>query len=273
MIDQARPMQDFRIISAGKPIRSVEEWFELAPPKKGQAQWKDGRSAKETAKAWLRTGRPAVPVEILELLNTHPATAAFQAELAFPEHVTRLDDLRGEHRNHDVLVVGEANAGLTVVAVEAKADETFGDATVGAYLARSSLNENSRAPERIRRLVRGVFGTAAVLRDESIPEPFASVRYQLVHALVGTLIEASERGAAQAVFLVHEFSSSGGTAASKLERNDRDLRWFVSVLTKKDAPTETPFLIGPIAIPGDEKVPGCAALFIGKASVDCAYTD
>jgi len=50
--------------SDGKPIRSIDDWFNLAPPKKGRKQWKDGRSAKELAKAWFRTGRAKVPEEL-----------------------------------------------------------------------------------------------------------------------------------------------------------------------------------------------------------------
>ena len=31
------------IVGPPRPITSVEEWFRFAPPKKGAAQWKDGR--------------------------------------------------------------------------------------------------------------------------------------------------------------------------------------------------------------------------------------
>ena len=33
-------------------IRSVDNWFALAPPKKGLAHWVEGRSAYECAQAW-----------------------------------------------------------------------------------------------------------------------------------------------------------------------------------------------------------------------------
>jgi hypothetical protein len=48
--------------------------------------------------------------------------------------VTRLDDFRGEHRNHDLVAVGEAAGGRTLLAIEAKADESFGNHTVESYL-------------------------------------------------------------------------------------------------------------------------------------------
>ena len=40
-------------------IESLSEWFDKCPPQKGIAHWKDGRSAKETAKLWLS----AIPAE------------------------------------------------------------------------------------------------------------------------------------------------------------------------------------------------------------------
>jgi hypothetical protein len=45
-------------------IIDLDSWFAHAPPEKGTAQWKDGYSAKEQAKAWLRSGRPMIPEEL-----------------------------------------------------------------------------------------------------------------------------------------------------------------------------------------------------------------
>lgn len=57
-----------RIISdSGREITSVEQWLEHAPPAGATRHWKDGRSAKELAKAWFRSGQPQVPREIFDL--------------------------------------------------------------------------------------------------------------------------------------------------------------------------------------------------------------
>jgi len=40
----------------GRAILSVEDWRTYAPPKRGDVQWKDGRSAMELAKAWFGGG-------------------------------------------------------------------------------------------------------------------------------------------------------------------------------------------------------------------------
>jgi hypothetical protein len=45
----------------GAEIHSVDDWFRLAPSKKGIKQWKDGRNAKELVKRWFpRKGNPQV---------------------------------------------------------------------------------------------------------------------------------------------------------------------------------------------------------------------
>ena len=59
------------IMKDGLPITSLGDWFDRAGPK-SQGQWKDGRSAKETARAWLGTGSPSLPPEVEALLARSP---------------------------------------------------------------------------------------------------------------------------------------------------------------------------------------------------------
>jgi hypothetical protein len=84
------------VVQGAQEITSVGDWFAVAPPKKGATQWRPGRSALESARAWLRQGKPAIPAEITALLDTRPETRNFEAILAQPEVVTRLDDFRGD---------------------------------------------------------------------------------------------------------------------------------------------------------------------------------
>jgi hypothetical protein len=91
----------------GGEIASMWSWFASAPPKGGERQWKDGRSAKELARAWTRCTRPIrdagpyIPV----LARASPTRVARVARLSarnerhglwdvHPEHVTPLDTLR-----------------------------------------------------------------------------------------------------------------------------------------------------------------------------------
>lgn len=69
-----------------------------------------------------------------------------------------MDQLRGNGRNHDLIIEGTVNDKRTLIAVEAKADESFGD-LVGVYEARSyENNPKSKDPERIRQLTQAVLG-------------------------------------------------------------------------------------------------------------------
>ncbi len=71
--------------SNGQPIQTVDEWEKLAPPKEREKHWKDGRSAKELAKAWFRTGGPKVPEELDTLFRSHLSTEDLAIEIAIPD--------------------------------------------------------------------------------------------------------------------------------------------------------------------------------------------
>jgi hypothetical protein len=58
-----------RVHKSGHEIRSVEDWFQYAPPKMGALHWKDKRSAKELAQSWFRNGIPRPPDELVALLE------------------------------------------------------------------------------------------------------------------------------------------------------------------------------------------------------------
>jgi hypothetical protein len=92
--------------------------------------------------------------------------------------VTRLDQFRGEHRNHDLLLVGSAGGERTVVGVEAKNDEDFGRRIGDYHALRSSGDVRSNVPARIELLVEGLFWTAS--------GGGAALRYQLFTAAAGT---------------------------------------------------------------------------------------
>ena len=70
-----------------KDIVDVESWKRHCPPKKGDIQWREGRSAKELAK-YITKALPDVPVEIETALKTIvPQEASFDWDA---EYVTAL---------------------------------------------------------------------------------------------------------------------------------------------------------------------------------------
>ena len=237
----------------GKVITNIDDWFSFSPPAKGAVQWKDGRSAKELAKAWFRTGQPQMPEELVLLLESHPVTHGFQAEVGIPEKETFLDDFGGNGRNHDMVIIGNTNAERVLIAIEAKTDESFGD-KIGAYIeSRLRKNPRSRVADRIRQLSMGIFGHTNV----------TGLRYQLLHAVAGTLIEAKNQGASVAVLVVHEFVPEGGKS-DKARENEKDLVAFIERLSEGLHTLFLNRLIGPFHVPGGGKIPSNIPLYIGK---------
>jgi hypothetical protein len=142
----------------GVKIHSLDEWLDYAPPAKGKAQWANGRSAKELARLWLKNGKPEMPSELMELLESNEATSQFIPSCAMPEFEAVLDEYRGKGRNHDLIIVGKSGTEKTLIAIEAKVDESFGE-VVKQYLEKSiAKSPRSKVPDRIRELSGAIFG-------------------------------------------------------------------------------------------------------------------
>lgn len=242
-----------RVEKNGHPIVTVDDWFRLAPPKKGRAQWRDGRSAKETAKRWTF----GLPDEVAVTLQDHDDLHAFRPEIAEPEVQTHFDEFRPP-REHDLVVVGPADGVTTLLAIEGKTDESF-DRPVAERLA--AADPNSNLPERVRRLSIALFG-------DPHPEFLGALRYQLVYATAATVVEADLRGCSTAVFLVHVLHTDL-TSDALMTQNSADLDSFVSALTRgRHTGLGAQEMIGPISIPGHGNIPAFDRLYIGKAVAD-----
>ena len=223
------------IVKAGHEIRTLEDWRRLAPPKRHE-HWQEYRSAMEAARAWLG-GLPALPAEVRAVLERHEAFGAVRAWRGEPEVRVRIDARAGEPRNADLVVEATDAFGAFVIAVEAKADETFGETVAAAARAaarRRAENPRSRGAERLTDLCRAFFGTTA---DE---EPaLGQLRYQLLTATAGALAAARDARVTRAVMLVHEFRSVH-TNDAKLAANAGALDAFVARLTRGAVPQVLP---------------------------------
>jgi hypothetical protein len=215
------------ISKQGRPIRSLEEWRVLAGPKRPD-QWQPGRSAMEAARSWLAVTSPALPVEIATALATNDAFGPVDEWAAEPEARLPFDTLRGETRNSDLLLRARDVNGPFIIAVESKADESFGetvDEALAAAQARRLTNSRSGGVKRVAQLLSTLFGSA--LEEE---RGLGALRYQLLTATAGALAAAQRQGGIRVVLLIQEFRTSR-TVDQRLAANGADLDAFIARLT------------------------------------------
>ncbi len=251
-------MSNCKFHKSGTEIRSIDDWFLLAPPKKGIKQWKDGRSAKELAKAYFpSSGQPKIPNELIKLLNSHEDTKDAVIDEGIPEHIVALDNFRGEQRNCDLVLYGRVGNKPIAINIEAKADEPFG-LTIQKKLD-SVTNPRSNIPKRIDLLCRSLFGKTV----QEMPE-LANLRYQLITGAAGTLIDAESIKAHLSVFVIHVFLSNK-LDVEKVDQNEKDFNKFIRLLSKNpQLKLEDGELFGPIVVNGGEFVPSHIPLYVGK---------
>lgn len=196
-------------------------WLEVCPPKKGERQWEDGRSAKALAEYFTKD-IDNVPPEIEKALEALvPKASAFNWDA---EYVTALPG-KGEGRNHDAIMYNED----IVVTIEAKADEPFGN-TVKKEMENASVNKLYR----VSALLKSIFNDGF--------KSYESLRYQLLTASVGSILEAEKRSVKTAVLLVLVFESNGRVNPQKLHDNRKDIKEFLEAVNAKE---ENGFMVIP----------------------------
>jgi hypothetical protein len=151
-----------------------------------------------------------------------------------------------------------------LIAIEAKADESFGQTVVGALTTATKnrlKNPRSNGVARIEQLLAALMGHGL---DE---EPsLGSIRYQLLTATAGALCAAERVHANRAVLLIHEFVTDA-TSDAKHAINAADLSNFVRCLSYGAVQTvESGNMYGPFVVPGKPLVSAGVQLFVGKVS-------
>lgn len=250
------------ISKQGIPITSLREWYVKAPPK-NENQWKPGRSALELANAWLATG-PSLPDEVLQAFQKNPMFGTIASWHAEPEVRLPFDQSGREPRNSDLVVEAHDEYGAFLIAVEAKADEPFGENSaqkLADALDRLLTKPRSKEFRRMEQLCTAILGPR-MQRDV----PLKDIRYQLLTATAGTICEAARRGIDRAVFLVQEFVTDQ-TRDSKHLANQMDLDLFVRRISHGTyASVPCGEIIGPMALPGAPLFSNSMRFFIGKVS-------
>lgn len=256
-----------RAAGPGGAIASAWSWFAAAPPKGGDRQWKRKHSAMELALAWTSAGRVAVPDDVRRMLAGHSDTVGFVALDVLPEHVTSLDEYRGEGRNHDLVVIGRAAAGPTLLAIEAKALEPLGP-RLFEQLESAAGKRGSNIPARLGGLCQMLFGSDPVdPRDGQIKdETLKLMRYQLLTAAAGAAIEAARHGCVQAVLVINQFAARDPDGVFDVPAEstlDTDVAGFVQALGWTDA-----FNDGTVAGPFAVAAPHHVRLHVAKLTSD-----
>ncbi len=251
-----------RIEKNGVAIDSIESWWRIAPPKDPVKHWVDGRSAKETARAWLANAPQSPPPEVASLLSSHPDFLDLVIERVEPEALLAFDGRAGP-RNADLAITARDRRGVVAVTVESKTDETFDDlvaAVFDAAMERLLITPRSGGVARLVELAQSLLppkapGTSAV----------TALRYQLLTAVAGTLAHADALDSDRAVVVIHEFHTSQ-TSSRLLAENAADVDRFVARLSQGAVRAIEPgILMGPFNIPGEPLFSRQVPLYIGKA--------
>lgn len=215
-------------------------WDEWSRPKRDD-QWVSGRSAMEMAKAWFRNDHLAPPDEMLKLLSSYSRLDGLELTKGIPEKVTPLP-MRGEGRNHDLWLQGRISFENVTICIEAKADEPFGNDTVGEYLKKAEKRiengESSGVPKRIETLLK------IVGRDFM---DWDGIKYQLLTAICGTILQAKKDQSKLAIFIVHVFHTNK-TTTKNLHKNSEDFSNFLKVFGIDSSENSDNFIFGPIVI-------------------------
>lgn len=249
------------VVKAERTITSLRDWEIHAGPKSAN-QWVDGRSAKEVARAWLAGGGNRLPEEVENALKGNKNYGPTQSWIAEPEAKLRFDGFAGEPRNSDLAVHVKDKAGDYILAVEAKADESFGDTikkATQAAIARLKANPRSNGLKRIHQLKAAILG-----RNPDDEEADSIIRYQLLTACAGALCEAERKNYSRALVLIHEFITDR-TEDRKHKINAEDLNEFAREISHNEISMIEPGIIyGPIHVPGHPILKSKIDLYIGK---------
>jgi hypothetical protein len=188
---------------------------------RGVRHWKGGYSAHSLATLWFSAND--FPAKARELLDSSAIFRGAKLVDGFFERQTELGD--GERPSQtDLLAVARIGAELTVIGVEGKAEEPFGE-TVGEWLEK---NTNRSARETRLKLLCEILGISQADR---------TLRYQLFHRSAACVIEAERYGANSALLLVHSFSEKQSSL--------RDYKLFVGAVGP-DADLLPSAIAGPI---------------------------
>ncbi len=177
--------------------RGAASWRErLAHPDR---QWKRRFSAFEAAVSWERAShsKSGLPVEIQQLFSTE-YFGEVSLLLGIAEHQVPLPAGRAQSQCDLWAILTSTKVGQISLAVEAKANEAFGDENLNDWFV-SGKSEQSR----INRQKRWQYIADHLPSSNS----YHSIRYQLLHRCAASVIEAKRFVCKHACLIVQAFHS------------------------------------------------------------------
>ncbi|MDP3462635.1 MAG: hypothetical protein Q8S18_07600 [Bacteroidales bacterium] len=192
------------MIIAGE-IKNIFEWYAKAGPKDKETQWKVDHSALEFANLVLDTNfEKDIKVNILDKLSINQNVL-----FAIPEQITKLDDFKGGHRNHDLVLYSENEIEKIVICFEAKVNEDFD------MLLKKKWEEGnkpgSQIHNRIKNIITSLWQTTDIFS-------FEDLKYQLLTGLYGTIKFAEQLNIKKCVFCIYQIEIDKNTKIEKTEK-------------------------------------------------------
>ena len=238
------------------PITSIDDWAAAIPPK----QWKEGRSARELARAWWPEGRrPSEPDEFAALLDSGGFVGLTLGSIRV-NAIIPVDDTSWQP---DLAITAHCEDGPLAIVVDAIADERFGD-RLGNVLVDAARQIGRDEPSPIVGRVQRLAAQLLPPWKDGLPH-LEELRHDLLMGAAATMAFASSIGATRALYIVHELVYLDRTKESDRRKNREELDLFVRRLSHgEEERLKRGVLLGSILVPGYPAI----ALQVGKARRD-----
>jgi hypothetical protein len=222
-----------KIVASNNPdqqIKAMDDWEKAFTKKDSMTHWKEGRSAHSLAKYFIEpTVENSNGIQKLKSLLSFIGYDDVDFISAEIEHESRFDDFRNG-RMQDLFVKTRSNGKYIPICIEAKVDEAFGDTMKTRHKAAETAvekNPNSQQLKRIENLLERYYALGESKDKKQIPSELLNLRYQLIHALAGSLAEAKDGDVVLIPILVFHTDSYNEKTG---EKNKKDYHAFMESL-------------------------------------------
>lgn len=220
-----------KITGNNENIDSLKSWEDAFL--KSSNKWKDDRSACSLAKYFTEPNIESSKglQKLTEILKTvgYNDVEYIEAEV---EHESKFDKYRNG-RKHDLMINAKNGDGSICICIEAKVDESFGKTVASEFKsAKETLNNNpesnSKKLPRLIKLLKKYYNEDCSNYNSLDSCDYTQIRYQLLHALAGTIAEAKDpiKLAVMPIFVFHTDDIKENTA----KKNKQDYINFMESL-------------------------------------------